>query len=161
MAGQRGDEVKARIIATKIWSDKKFRELTWLEKAVFLHLLLREEMTTIGAVTIGVESIEIKMNQPSGRNRVTPAYPRILMRDILRAISALERKQMIATQNSGALTVYFYHFLDHNKWAKSVFTQFPELVEDQIPEGPIQEVIKLRTIGWMEENKVEVPEVWR
>lgn len=149
------------MIATKIWHDSKFRALTWLEKAVFLHLLCREEMTTIGAVTVGVESIEQQMNQESGRNRVTPSYPRIKLKDIERALKSMERKQMICTQNSGGLTVYFYNFLDHNKWNKSVFQNFPEIVDDRIPEGPIQEVIREKTMGWMEENKVELPEAWR
>lgn len=155
--------MKQRMIATKIWHDQRIRECTWLEKSVFIQFLLREEMTNIGAVTVSVESIEILMNHQKGkkRNRVTPGYPWILLADIKRAIRALEKTGSIITQNSGGLTVYFYKFLNHNKWGRNVFLGFPDIVQNRVPEGSIQEVIIKNTILWMKKHKVEIPEVWR
>jgi hypothetical protein len=159
----RGGELKQRMIATRIWYDERIRECTWLEKWIFIHFQLREEMTNIGACTVTKESVEVLLNHVKGRkrNRVTPAYPWILLKDINAAIRALEKTGSIITQNSGGLTVYFPKFLDHNKWAKSVFTQFPELIKDRVPEGPIVEKIKRTTVEWMEKHRVVVPEVWR
>lgn len=154
--------MKQRMIATKIWYDERIRRCTWLEKQIFIHFQLRDEMTNVGAATVSIESVEILLNHEKGvRNRITPSYPWILMPDIKRAIKALEKTGSIVTQNSGGLTVYYYKFLDHNKWGRNVFQSFPELVQDRVPEGPIQEIIKQNTIGWMEENKVEIPEGWR
>lgn len=155
--------MKQRMIATKIWHDERIRECTWLEKWIFIHFQLREEMTNIGACTVSVESVEVLLNHQKGkkRNRITPAYPWILLRDIKAAIRALEKTGSLITQNSGGLTVYFPKFLDHNKWGKNVFLGFPGILEDRVPEGPIVKVIKERTIGWMEEHGVEIPEEWR
>lgn len=151
------------MIATKIWHDERIRDCTWLEKSIFIHFQLREEMTNIGACTVSIESVENLLNHQKGkkRNRVTPSYPWILLVDIKRAIRALEKTGSICTQNFGGLTVYFYKFLNHNKWGRNVFRGFPDLLRDRVPEGPIQEVIKQNTIGWMEQNKVEIPEAWR
>lgn len=155
--------MKQRMIATRIWYDERIRECTWLEKWIFIHFQLREEMTSIGACTVSLGSVEILLNHVKGkkRNRVTPSYPWILLRDIKAAIRALEKTGSIITQNSGGLTVYYYKFLDHNKWAGNVFQSFPELVKDRVPEGPIQGVITKTTIAWMRKHKVEIPEVWR
>lgn len=157
-----GPALKQRSIATRIWLDEKIRECTWLEKWVFIHFQLRAEMTTIGAATVSIDSIEVYLNHEKGkRNRVTPTYPWILMKDIKKAIKELEKTGSVITQNRAVLTAYLPNFLNHNKWGRKVFMNFPELVRDQIPEGPIQEVIKQNTIGWMEEHRVEIPEGWR
>ena len=153
--------MRKRYIETRFWYDRKVRACSWLEKQVLLHLQLREEMTTIGAITTTIESMGILMNGETRRNYITPELPWIGEKLIERALKAVRKKQIVDIQNRAGLTVYFYNFLNYNPWGPSVYRGFPSLVRNQIPEGPIQEVVRERTIGWMGENGVEIPEAWR
>lgn len=153
--------MRKRYIDTRFWYDRKVRACSWLEKQVLLHLQLREEMTTIGAITTTIESMGILLNGESRRNYTTPEFPWIEEKHIESAVRSIRKRLIVDVQSNAGLTVYFYNFLNYNSWGPTVYRGFPSLVKNQIPEGPIQEVIRERTIGWMGENGVEIPEPWR
>jgi len=156
-----GQLVRQRYIHTKFWYDKRIRQCTWLEKFVLLHLQLRDEMTTVGAITTDVSSICTLLNADGGRNTVTPHTPKITEKDITRCLKSIKKRGLVDIQNKAGMTVYFYNFLRYNFWGPSVYNSFPSVVRDKIPEGPIQEVVRENTIGWMNENNVMIPEDWQ
>lgn len=156
-----GPAVRKRYIHTKFWYDKKVRQCTWLEKLILLHLQLREEMTTIGAITTDVLSISTLLNGERGRNSLTPELPKILERHVTKCLKSIKKRGIVDVQNRAGVTVYFYNFLRYNSWSPSVYNSFPGVVRDKIPEGPIQEVVRQNTIGWMEDNGIMIPQEWQ
>jgi len=156
-----GLPVRQRYIHTKFWYDKKVRQCVWLEKLILLHLQLRDEMTTVGAITTDVPSICTLLNAEKGRNFLTPELPRITEKHITRCLKSIRKKGIVETQNRAGVTIYFFNFLRYNSWSPSVYNSFPTVVRDKIPEGPIQEVVRQNTIGWMEENNIMVPQEWQ
>lgn len=153
--------MKKRYIHTKFWFDKRIRECSWLEKLILLHLQLREEMTTIGAITTDITSVCTLLNQDKGRNFITPELPKITEKHITKALKLIKKRGIVDVQNRAGVTVYFYNFLRYNNWTPSVYNSFPGVVRDKIPEGPIQEVVRENTIGWMRDNGIPVPEEWQ
>ena len=153
--------MRQRYIHTKFWYDRKVRGCTWLEKLVLLHLQLRDEMTTIGAVTTDVPSICTLLNADKGMNSLTPELPKITEKHITKCLKLIKKRGIVDIQNRAGVTIYFYNFLRYNFWGPSVYNSFPGVVRDKIPEGPIQEVVRENTIGWMNENNVPVPEEWQ
>ena len=153
--------MKKRYIHTKFWFDLRIRECSWLEKLVLLHLQLREEMTTIGAITIEIPSICTLLNADKGRNSCTPELPRITEKHITKVLKLIKKRGIVDIQNRAGVTVYFYNFLRYNNWTPVVYNSFPTVVRDKIPEGPIQEVVRENTIGWMRENNIPVPVEWQ
>jgi len=153
--------MRKRYINTRFWTDKKVRRCTWLEKMCLLHLQLIEEMTTIGSVTTTLEKIETLVNGELKKNPVTPEFPWIELKHIRRAVKHIKKRGIIEIQNGPGITVYFFNFLKYNPWNQSVYKSFPNLVTDQIPEGPIHKIIIDNTVQWMNHNGVIVPEEWQ
>jgi hypothetical protein len=153
--------MRKRYINTRFWTDKKVRRCTWLEKMCLLHLQLIEEMTTIGSVTTTLEKIETLVNGELKKNPVTPEFPWIELKHIRRAVKHIKKRGIIEIQNGPGITVYFFNFLKYNPWNQSVYKSFPNLVTDQIPEGPIHKIIIDNTVQWMQHNGVIVPEEWQ
>ena len=153
--------MRKRYINTRFWTDKKVRRCTWLEKMCLLHLQLIEEMTTIGSVTTTLEKIETLVNGELKKNPVTPEFPWIELKHIRRAVKHIKKRGIIEIQNGPGITVYFFNFLKYNPWNQSVYKSFPNLVTDQIPEGPIHKIIIDNTVQWMNHNGVKVPEEWQ
>jgi len=156
-----GRRVKKRYIHTKFWFDLRIRECTWLEKLILLHLQLREEMTTIGAITTSPLSICTLLNADRGRNSITPELPKITEKHVTKVLKSIKKRGIVDIQNRAGVTVYFYNFLRYNNWTPVVYNSFPSVVRDKIPEGPIQEVVRENTIGWMRENNIMIPEEWQ
>ena len=153
--------MKKRYIHTKFWFDLRIRECSWLEKLVLLHLQLREEMTTIGAITTTVTMISTLLNADQGRNSLTPELPKITEKHVTKCIKSIRKRGIVDVQNRAGVTVYFYNFLRYNSWSPSVYNSFPMVVREKIPEGPIQDVVRQNTIGWMEDNGIMIPEDWQ
>lgn len=153
--------MRKRYIHTKFWYDRKVRQCVWLEKLILLHLQLREEMTTIGAITTDVLSICTLLNGEQGRNFLTPELPKITEKHVTKCLKSIKKRGIVDIQNRAGVTIYFYNFLKYNNWTPSVYNSFPSVVRDKIPEGPIQEVVRQNTIGWMEDNGIMVPEEWQ
>lgn len=153
--------MKQRYIHTRFWNDKKVRACTWCEKLVLEYFQLCPEMTIIGAATTTLEKVEIMINGESRRNYITPEFPWIEAKHVDKALNSIRKRGIIDIQNKAGLTVYFYNFLHYNPWGPSVYKSFPDLVDNQVPEGPIQSVIIEHSIRWMKKLRVEIPEAWR
>lgn len=153
--------MRKRCIHTKFWFDRRIRECSWLEKFVILHLMLREEMTTVGAVTMTPLSICDFLNHEKGRNLCTPELPKITEKHITKSLKLIKKRGIVDIQNSTQVTVYFYNFLKYNNWTPVTYNSFPLVVREKIPEGPIQEVVRENTIGWMRDNNIIIPEEWQ
>jgi len=156
-----GPAVRKRYIHTKFWYDKKVRQCVWLEKLILLHLQLREEMTTIGAITTDVLSISTLLNGERGRNSLTPELPKITEKHVTKCLKSIKKRGIVDIQNRAGVTIYFYNFLRYNNWSPSVYNSFPMVVREKIPEGPIQGVVRQNTIGWMEDNGIMIPQEWQ
>ncbi len=153
--------MRKRYIDTRYWIDSNTRSCTWLEKRIWEYFQICPEMTTIGAATTNLEKVEIMINGESRKNPVTPDFPWIERKHILAAIKWLKKRRLIEIQNTCGITIYDYKFLKYNPWGPSVYRGFPDLVRDQIPEGPMQDVVRDTSVKWMGENRVEIPEPWR
>lgn len=156
-----GEPVRKRYINTRFWIDQKVRRCTWLEKMCLLHLQLIDEMTNIGSVTTTLERVEILINGELRRNPITPEFPWIEHKHIRKAVTHIKKRGIVEIQNGPGITVYFYNFLKYNPWNQAVYQSFPNLVRQQIPEGPIVKVIVDHTVSWMESNGIMIPEEWQ
>jgi len=153
--------LRQRYIHTKFWYDKKVRQCFWLEKLILLHLQLRDEMTTVGAITTDLLSICTLLNADKGRNFLTPELPKITEKHVTKCLKSIQKRGIVDIQNRAGITIYFYNFLRYNFWSPAVYNSFPMVIRDKIPEGPIQEVVRENSIGWMQENNVTVPVEWQ
>ncbi len=151
--------MRRRQIDTKFWIDEKVRAASWLEKQVMLHLLTRSEMLTIGAITTTVSSITTLMNG-IGRNWVTPEFPRIGEDHIGRAIRAIRKRGIIEVMNSADTTVFFLNFLSYQDWSSTVVRSWPRMIDEQVPQGFIQGVIRETCVEYCVSKKKLLPDEW-
>ena len=131
-----------------------------MEKQVLMYLHTSELMTTIGAITTSVDSISTLMNGERKRNVITPEFPWIGEKHIRKSLTSCKKRGIIDIQNKAGITIYFVNFLRWNRWSPSVYKSWPNLVANEVPEGPIQGVIVENTIRWMADNQIPIPEVW-
>lgn len=124
-----------------------------------LHLLTRSEMLTLGAITTSVSSICNLMNG-IGRNWTTPEFPRIEEKHIKKALAALKRRGIIELMNSADTTVFFKNFLVYQDWSSTVVASWPRMIEDQVPQGPIQKTILENCIEYCKEKRKRLPDEW-
>ncbi len=151
--------MRQRQIDTKFWTDEKVQRASWLEKQVMLHLLTRVEMLTLGVITTTLSSMEHLLNGV-GRNWSTPEFPRIGEKHIKRALAGLKKRGIIEVQNTGDITVFFKNFLLYQNWSSKVVKSWPRMIEEQVPQGPIQVVITETCVEWCREYKKELPDEW-
>ena len=151
--------MRRRQIDTKFWIDEKVRAASWLEKQVMLHLLTRAEMLTVGAITTTVSSMRNLLNG-TGRNFVTPEFPLIGEKHITRALNSIKRRGIIEVMNSADTTVFFLNFLSYQDWSSTVVRSWPRMIDEQVPQGFIQAVIRETCVEYCHAKMKALPDEW-
>jgi hypothetical protein len=140
---------------TSFWWDEKIVECCWLEKFVFVHLLMREELNTTGVVAVPLESIELLLN--GNGTSVVKEYPVIEKGDVLKALEMLEGRKLVAVDTKGGLTVYFRNFLKYQDWSSKVVKSWPRRV-GQIHSPKLKRMVRRDCRRYCRERGYRLPE---
>lgn len=147
--------MRKRQIHTSIHYDQKVRKLPWLETYVFIHLQVREELSTLGVIVTNPHSIANLMNG-TDRNGSTPELPLIEARHIERALKNLSAKRMIMMENGTEWTIWLRNFLRYQDWGPTVVKSWPEQLR-YIPSAKIERAVRKRARQYCREKKYKVP----
>lgn len=148
--------MKRRQIETCVWDDEKIEKCTWFEVFVFVHLLLRREMTTFGVIVTTPEVIAGKINGTARKNPVTPELPKILPTHVTKALKSLARRRLILIENKLQWTIYFKNFLRYQTWTANVPKSWPDLLTT-IPSKKIRAVVRQDCVKYCKARGYAVP----
>jgi len=148
--------MRKRQINTNLWYDDKILASTWIEKTVWLHLLLRKELMTVGVIVTNPESVAALLSGDTARNTITPELPRIKPKHVAAAIRRLGRRGLIVYENRMEWTIFFPRFLRYQDWGPTVVKSWPGQLAE-IPSRQIRGLVVEACRAYCKTKCYEIP----